>query len=138
MSQENENIEAVRQALDALARRDSANLREIFAEDGEWRPLLTAGGDLERPVYRGPDAMANYFTDLDDLFEDTAIHIDSLDAVGPHRVLFSGRVTARGRRSGVPVDEHIWAVYEVHDGKLTRGTAHRSYADALDAAGLSQ
>jgi ketosteroid isomerase-like protein len=133
-----QNVDAVRRALDALARRDSANLEEIFAEDGEWRPLLTAGGELERPVYRGPQAMANYFADLDDLFEDTVIHIDSLDAVGSHRVMFCGRVTARGRGSGVPVDEHIWAVYEVHDGKLTRGTAHRSQAEALEAVGLTE
>ena len=138
MSQENENLEAVRRALDALARRDSANLEEIFAEDGEWRPLLTAGGELERPVYRGPNAMGKYFADLDDLFEDTVIHIDNLDAVGPHRVLFCGRVTARGRGSGVPVDEHIWAVYEVHHGKLTRGTAHRSLDEAVEAAGLPE
>ena len=99
---------------------------------------MTAGGELERPVYRGPQAMAKYFADLDDLFEDTVVHIDSLDPVGPHRVLFSGRVTARGRGSGVPLDQPIWAVYEVRDGKLTRGTAHRSLEEAVEAAGLPE
>ena len=98
---------------------------------------MTAGGELERPVYRGPQGMAKYFADLDDLFETPTIHIDSLDAVGPDRVLFSGRVTARGRGSGVPLDERIWAVYEVHGGKLTRGTPYRSHEEALEAAGLS-
>ncbi len=128
-----DNVEVVQRGFEALARRDLSGMEHVFADDGEWRPLLTAGGDLERPVYRGPEGMAKYWADLDELFEDTQMHMGSLDPVGPNHVLFSGRVTARGRQSGVPLDEQIWAVYELREGRLVRGTAYRSQEEALEA-----
>ena len=56
----------------------------------------------------------------------------------PNHVLFGGRVTACGRKSGVPLDERIWAIWELRDGRLLRGTAYRSRADALEAVGLRE
>ncbi len=126
-------MEIVRRAFDGLNARNAETIAELAAPDGEWRPLLTAGGDLERPVYRGPAGMVQYWTDLDELFEGTQVQVEELDAIGPNHVLFGGRVTARGRKSGVPVDERIWALWEVRDRKLVRGAAYRSRDEALEA-----
>ncbi len=133
MSQQ--NVEIVRRGFEALRARDPERMQPVIAEDAEWRPILTAGGDLDHPVYRGPEGMARYWADLDDLFEDTEMHIGRLDPVGANHVLFSGRVTARGRRSGVPLDEPIWAVYELRQGQVVRATAYRSREEALEAVG---
>ncbi len=133
MSQE--NVKIMRRAFEVLNERSAEDLGRLVAPDAEWRPLLTAGGDLERPVYRGPAGIVQYWTDLDALFEGTQIHTEKLDALGPKHVLFGGRVTARGRTSGVPLDERIWAIWELRDGKLLRGTAHRTEAEALEAVG---
>lgn len=133
-----ENVEIVRRGIEALNARSLEDVELLVAPDAEWRPILTAGGDLERPVYRGPAGMAQYMTDLDELFEGTEVHIEELDPIGPEHVLFGGRVTARGRTSGVPIDERLWAVWEVRDGKLVGGTAYRTKAEALEAAGLRE
>jgi hypothetical protein len=136
MSQE--NVEVVRLVIEALNARDSGPVRNLFVAEGEWRPILTAGGDLERHVYRGPEGIEEYWTDLDDLFAETEIHVGSLDPVGRDCVLFSGHVTARGRTSGVPLDQPIWGLFEVRRGHLVRGTAYRSREEALQAVGLSE
>ena len=136
MSQE--NVEIVQRALNAMNARNMEVINQFVAPDAEWRPVLTAGGDLERPVYRGPAGMAQYIADLDEIFDGTEVHVEQLDPVGPAQVLFGGRVTTQGRRSGAPIDERIWAVWEVRDGKLVRGTAYRLEAEALEAVGLSE
>ncbi len=133
-----ESLEVVRRAFEAFRARDVKAMSDVFAAEGEWRPLLTAGGELERRVYRGPDGMAEYWADLDDLFEGTEMHIGALEVVAPDTVLFSGRVTARARQSGVPIDERLWAVYTVRDRQLVRGTAYRSRAEALEALGVRE
>jgi ketosteroid isomerase-like protein len=133
-----ENVEIVRRGLEALNARDVEVIERLVAPDAEWRPVLTAGGELERPVYRGPAGMAQYLTDLDEIFEGTEVHIEVLDSIGPEHVLFGGRVTARGGKSGAPIDERIWAVWELRDGKVVRGTAYRAKAEALEAVGLSE
>ena len=133
-----ENVEIIRRGIEALNARSVEEVERLVAPDAEWRPILTAGGDLERRVYRGPAGMVQYMTDLDELFEGTEAHIEELGPIGPKHVLFGGRVTARGRTSGVPIDEKIWAVWELRNGKILRGTAHRTKAEALEAAGLQE
>ena len=133
MSQD--NLEIFRRAIDALNARDFDTIAQLAHEDGEWRPALTAGGDLEHPVYRGLAGMRQYADDMDDLFVDTRFEVERLDLVDPDRIFFYGRVTARGRGSGVPVDVPVWALWELRDGKLLRGTAYLAEAKALEALG---
>jgi ketosteroid isomerase-like protein len=47
-------------------------------------------------------------------------------------------VVARGRGSGVPVDQRVFSVLTVRDGKVARIDDHTERADALEAAGLSK
>ncbi|MEO7196855.1 MAG: hypothetical protein ABIZ50_00105, partial [Solirubrobacterales bacterium] len=59
------NIELMATAINALMERDADALDGVFHEDVEWRPSLTAGGAVERAVYRGPAGMAQYLEDVD-------------------------------------------------------------------------
>ena len=136
MSQE--NVEVLARGIHALNARDRETLAGLLHEDAEWRPVLTAGGHLERTVYRGVDGMARYLDDLDAEFADTQITIEDLDAIDDARVLYRGRVVARGRASGVALDVPIWAVWEFRDGRVWRGTAFRHEAEALEAVGLRE
>ena len=132
-----ENVELVRRCIEAMNARDHEAVEGLAGADMEWRPILKAGGDLERQVYRGPAGVLQYFADLDELFEATEVQVEELEPIGLHHVLFGGRVTARGRRSGVPLDEHIWSLWEIRARKLHRGTAYRTRAEALEAVGPS-
>ena len=130
----NGDEDVLREAIEAMNRRDVAAVRELMHDDGEWRPLLTAGGELERPVYRGPQGIEQYWRDLDDLFEGSHVRIESLEELGRGFVLFEGRVSARGRASGVPLDTHIWGLWQIRDGRVLHGTAFRTREDAVAAA----
>jgi ketosteroid isomerase-like protein len=120
-------------ALRALNARDMDGLRRLMHEDMEWRPALTAGGALEANVYRGPEGAVKYMGDLDEVFSDTYVDPVSIDSAGPSRVLFEGRVTARGRESGIPVEVKLWSIWEVRDGRIARGTGYATRAEAVQA-----
>ena len=136
MSQE--NVQIIRRGLDALNARDYDTLSALLHEDVEWRPALTAGGALEHPVYRGHDGIRQYGDDMDELFVGTRFEVEHLDAVDRDLVFFRGRVTARGRGSGIPIDVPIWALWEVRDGRAIRGTAYLTEVEALEAVGLRE
>jgi ketosteroid isomerase-like protein len=133
-----ENVEVARRAFEEMNARNAEAIGDLVTPDVEWRPVLTAGGDLEAPVYRGTAGIVQYWTDLDELFENTQVQVEDLAPIGPSHVLFGGRVTARGRKSGVPLDEHIWALWELRNGRLYRGAAFRSRAEAIAATGVSR
>lgn len=129
-----DQLDVVREAFEALNRRDGRALEALMEDQAEWRPLLTAGGELERRVYRGPAGLMEYWRDLDALFEETRLQPVHLEAVGDRHVLFAGRAAGRGSASGVPVDIAIWALFEVRDGRIAGATGHRTEAEARQAA----
>jgi ketosteroid isomerase-like protein len=131
-----ENIELLKAGLQALNDRDEDASEAVAAEDLEWRPATTAGGSLERKVYRGRRAMIEYWTDLDADFDDTQFFIEGVQPIGNDRLLYRGRVKARGKASGVPLDLAVWGLWQIRDGKFARGTAFQTEAEALKAAGL--
>jgi ketosteroid isomerase-like protein len=48
------------------------------------------------------------------------------------------RLTARGRETGIPVEQRLTQVWEIRDGKATRAQAYVSLSEALEAAGLTE
>lgn len=129
------NVDVLRRGIAALNDRNRGALVQLMHEDTEWRPALTAGGALEGAVYRGVDGMVRYLDDLDAEFVNTDIRIENLDPIDEHRVLYSGRVVAQGRASGIKLDVPIWAVWELREGKVWRGVAFLSKEEALEAVG---
>ena len=131
------NIRVLTAALEALNARDEAAIRALVTDELEWRPATTAGGDLERKVYRGKRGVIEYWVDLDSDFDDTQFLIERVEPIGDDRVLYRGRVTARGKASRIPLDLPVWGIWEIQGGKLVRGTAFQTESEALAAAGLS-
>jgi ketosteroid isomerase-like protein len=136
MSQDNAEVMAA--AIDALNARDVEAADALFDEDVEWRPARSAGGAVEGTVYRGKRGMAQYIADVDSGFDEMRFDIQSIDSVPPDRVFYRGRIIARGSASGVQLDEPIWGLWELRDGKLLRGMGFLSEREALEAAGLSE
>ena len=133
-----ENIKLLKAGLQALNARDEEAIQAVVTDEMEWRPAVTAGGSLERKVYRGRRAMIEYWTDLDADFEETRFFIERVEPIGADCLLYRGRVTARGKASGVPLDLAVWGLWQIRDGKLISGTAFQSEAEALEATGLSE
>ena len=132
MSQE--NVELVRAAYEAIARRDrealDAILREHLAPDFEFEAVLTGA------TYRGADGLWEL---LDDIQDTVGYRPEVQEAVDlDEHVLIVLRMSGRGSRSGAAVAQQ-GAVLVTFDGStLVSGRSFASKADALEAVGRSE
>jgi len=129
MSQE--NVEVVRAAYEAIARRDrealDAILREHLAPDFEFEAVLTGA------TYKGADGLWEL---LDDIQDTVGYRPEVQEAVDlDEHVLIVLRMSGRGSRSGAAVAQQ-GAVLVTFDGStLVSGQSFASKAEALEAAG---
>lgn len=132
MSQE--NVELVRAAYEAIARRDrgalDAILREHLAPDFEFEAVLTGA------TYRGADGLWEL---LDDIQDTVGYRPEVQEAVDlDEHVLIVLRMSGRGSRSGAAVAQQ-GAVLVTFDGStLVSGRSFASKADALEAVSRSE
>ena len=132
MSQE--NVEIVRAAYEAIARRDrealDAILREHLAPDFEFEAVLTGA------TYKGADGLWEL---LDDIQDTVGYRPEVQEAVDlDEHVLIVLRMSGRGSRSGAAVAQQ-GAVLVTFDGStLVSGQSFASKADALEAVGRSE
>ena len=132
MSQE--NVELVRAAYEAIARRDrealDAILREHLAPDFEFEAVLTGA------TYKGADGLWEL---LDDIQDTVGYRPEVQEAVDlDEHVLIVLRMSGRGSRSGAAVAQQ-GAVLVTFDGStLVSGQSFASKADALEAVGRSK
>ena len=138
MSQE--NVEAVREWIAAINRRDLAALLELADPDIEFRSYLSAlsGSD---GAYRGHDGLKRYLRDLSDAWESFQVAQDECRDLG-ETVLMVGRLHARGRASGLEVEERLAFLHTFREGTGPgRYVRHQSFAtvdEALEAARRSE
>jgi ketosteroid isomerase-like protein len=133
MSQE--NVELVRLAVDATNRRDLATLDAIWSEEGEFHSTFAAS---EGRAFRGPQGIRDYFDTLGDVFDDMRIEIEEITDVGEDRLVVELRVSARGKGSGVNVEQRNGQVWTIVDGKVARIDSYMNANDAFEAVGLSE
>jgi ketosteroid isomerase-like protein len=129
-----ENVEIMRTADEAIARRDretlNAILRERLAPDFEFEAALTGA------TYRGLDGFWELLDDIEDTVGYRPEVQEAID-LGDH-VLVVLRMSGRGSRSGVSVAQQ-GAVLVTFDGStLVSGRSFASKAEAFEAAGLRE
>jgi ketosteroid isomerase-like protein len=130
-----ENVEIVRLAVDALNRRDLATLDSLWSEEGELRSRLAAS---EGRVFRGRQGIRDYYAWLDDAFEDFRSEVEEIIDAGEDRVVALLRFSARGKASGVPLDQRIGMVVSLRGERIARADSYFSPAEALEAAGIQE
>ena len=130
MSQE--NVEVVRQAIDAFNRRDLEAWEALSLPDAEvdW----SASNGLEAGVYRGREEVER-FTRTFETFESVTTEPERLIQAGASVVVPN---TARFRgREGIETVARSTFVYELRDGLIARLCLYHDTAEALEAIGLS-
>jgi ketosteroid isomerase-like protein len=127
------NVETVRRYYDALRRRDFDAAVAEWQQDCEWFPDTPRL--IEATSYRGHDGLRRHFATLADIFESVRIDLSELREIGD-RVVALGELRARGRGSGLELDEQLGVVFEMSEGKIARGTSYRDRARALAAASV--
>jgi ketosteroid isomerase-like protein len=130
-----ENVELVRRYLDSLRRRDFETAIALWHPDCEWHPQAAAF--VEGDAYRGHDGLRRYFAMLTDVMESVEMDVDGIREVDERAVVL-GRLWARGRGSGVQVEEELGLVFEFSERLILRGTSYRDRAKALEAVGLRE
>jgi ketosteroid isomerase-like protein len=126
-----ENVELVRQAMEALLRRDRDAWFAIHDEDFEIVPVR----DWPETGVRGREAAWDFNMRIRDSFEWTPREVERVDA-GADKVLGHPRYDLRGAGSGAEVELDQWFVATVREGKILRLQWFTDGVEAREAAGL--
>ncbi len=133
MSQE--NVEVVRQNIEAFNARDWERTIENWDRDGEWRPAMAAA--VEKTVYRGHAEMRAYHDDLLESFAEVRAEDPEFRDLGD-RVLVLYRLIVRGRDSDIAIDQPGATLHEMRDGKIFKAASYLSQEQALRDAGAEK
>jgi ketosteroid isomerase-like protein len=119
--------EVVLAAYDSFNRGELEPILEILHPDVEWIPPPTS---LDPRPLRGRDAVREYLAP--NFFESqTAEPLETIEHV--NRLLVVARVRARGRGSGVELDQTAYHVLTIEEGRAVRFEVHVDRAEALRA-----
>jgi len=125
-----ENVELARRWIALSNARDLAGIGSLLAADIVCFPR---SDQPEAAAFRGRDAFIRYAEPWLEAFEPYAIDVSEYIDLGEH-VVVVGRITARGRESGIEtaVDE-AWLM-RFRNGEATEYRECGTRADALEAA----
>ena len=130
-----ENVETLRRLFEALNSGDIGRFLALTQPEfeGEVPPELSAEPD----TYRGHDGIRRYFQSFADAMDEIRFHPDRFWDTG-ESVAVAVRVTAKGRRTAIPVEQQFALLWTFRDGKAIRVRAYTSPAEALKAVGLEE
>jgi ketosteroid isomerase-like protein len=132
MSQE--KVENIERAYEAMSRLDAEAMVALCEPDVEFRSRIAEADDV---AYRGHDGVRDYIASLAEVFE--WVQTEPLDVVEvSDRAVVCNRFRARGRHSGVEVEERFFQALRFRDGKVLWWAFYPSRTEALEAVGLSE
>jgi ketosteroid isomerase-like protein len=128
------NVEIVRRALEAGARRDADAVFALYDREVEWDARRMQLG-VDDAVYRGHDGLIRFYDAWRAAWEDDEYGYDELvDVDGP--VISVATQQGCGRASGRPVTRTLVGVWTVRNAKIVRVVWFLSREEALEAVGL--
>jgi ketosteroid isomerase-like protein len=132
MSQE--NVDAVRDFIDAYNRRDFDAAIESFDPEIDFVFPASQSADSGR----GPDHVIRFFEGLDETFDDVQLRPQEF-VDGGDRVATRLRHYAHGKGSGLVLDEELYHQVTTFRGRtIVRIEYFTDWNAALEAAGLSK
>src|SRR5271169_1021215 len=130
-----ENAEIVRRVNAAFNSGDMERTLALLHPDFE----TAVGPELspEPDAYRGHDGMRRYFDSFRDAMDQIRFDPDRFREAGAS-VVVALRLSAKGRSTGIEVEQHLGQVWTIRDGKAVEVRSYRSYREALEAVGLEE
>jgi ketosteroid isomerase-like protein len=126
-----ENVEVVRKVLDEWNRGDVQALLGRTSEDLEWHPALVES--VEGGVFRGHDGFREFLRDWTSTWESWELEAEEIRELG-EQVLVLTRVHAKGRGSGVVLDQSFAHLFEFREGLICRAQTFFDRDEALAVA----
>jgi ketosteroid isomerase-like protein len=133
MSQE--NVETVREALDAYYRRDKAGWAKFMDPDLETSPVPEFP---EPDPVIGPDAAWDFYLRFADAMAESEPYETTELIDAGERVFTCSSGSLHGRGSGVEIEFKLWGVHTFDQGRWIRTQWFGERSEALEAAGLSE
>jgi uncharacterized protein len=125
------DVELVRQIVEALSRGDLDGMLAQMDPEFEWTPLEAS--PVAR-VYRGHEQVRHYVEDWLSTFERVRLELEDPTEVGDRVVaVVNGR--ARGRGSGLEIENRFCQVWTVRNGLAVAMEEHPTREHALAALG---
>jgi ketosteroid isomerase-like protein len=121
-----ESLQVIDRLIDAWNRRDLHAALERMHPQCELRPVESS------ETLHGHDGVAAAFRDWFEAFEEFTIDAEGFSAHGD-RVLVAMRQRARGKGSGLEVEERFYQLFTLRDGKVFRFEEYSDEAEALKA-----
>jgi len=133
MSQE--HVEIVRQMLSAFNEEDIERILALTHCDVEIE--IAPSVSAEPDTYRGHAGMRRYMESFQDAMYEIRFEAERLYDAGA-AVVVALRLTARGRQTGIVVEQQSAGVWTISEGKVIGVRTFSSTGDALEAAGVPQ
>jgi ketosteroid isomerase-like protein len=130
-----ENVEIIRRATAALADQGLEAMLAYVHPDFEVTtpPSLASEPD----TFRGHDGLRRWFGGFSDGLEDVSLESRELIPAGD-QVLVRTVLLARGRSTGIDVEQQAFILWTLCDGLVSKGEVFAERGPALEAAGLSE
>lgn len=133
MSQE--NVETLRQAVDAFNRRDKPAWLATTHQEGEMVPATEWP---ESTSIRGAEAIWGFYIEVAAAWEDGSYELGEIIDSGTDKIVANARLLTRGKASGVGVEFSYWLLSTFRDGKAIRLEWFAERTEALEAAALRE
>jgi ketosteroid isomerase-like protein len=127
------NVELMRQATQALLRRDRTAWLALHDENFEAVPIR----EWPESDMRGREAAWDFMVKMIDAWDPVPTRGIEYVNAGTDKVLIHQRDDFRGKGSGAELEFEYWIVATIRRGQIRRAQWFVDRAEALDAAGLS-
>jgi ketosteroid isomerase-like protein len=133
MSQE--NVELIRRGIEAYVAGDWETWLEGFDPEIEWIEMPSLGPDAS--TYRGIKEVRRAVESWIGMWTDYKFEVRDYFDAGDEVVVLV-QESGRGRSTGAAVERQLGEICTIDSGKLSRLRMYGSWAEALEAAGLSE
>jgi ketosteroid isomerase-like protein len=130
-----EHVEIVRQMLVAFNEEDIERILALTHPDVEIQ--ISPSVSAEPDTYHGHAGMRRYMQSFQDAMEEIRFEAERLYDAGS-AVVVTLRLTARGRQTGILVEQRSAGVWKISEDKLIGVRTFPSTGEALDAVGVPQ
>jgi ketosteroid isomerase-like protein len=128
------NIETVRGWFEEF---ETAGIESVIDHvHPEFEGVVPADLSVEPDTYRGRQGARRYVDSFYEVMDEIRFVPDEFIEVGD-RVVVPMRVLAKGKETGIEVEQHAVQVWTLRDGMALRINAYATREDALEAAGSS-
>jgi ketosteroid isomerase-like protein len=98
--------------------RWNAGLREFDLEILD--PEVEIHSGLTGQVFKGATGVRDWTAEIDEQFEAWNISADEIDRQSADRLVVRGAIRARGRQSGIDLDQPVTWTVDLRDGRILR------------------